>query len=138
MKEKYWIAFSSIEQIDSRFTKRLYDYFGDIEHAFNCNIQELENNTYGYCHYNHFGNTHQKQQYHWYRQLSTVKYHDKYDTWHVIKRCYHEKCYECFAEYGQQRRSAFHYLIIGNTAVECSCYYCSFRGGWKICWFRLY
>ncbi len=43
MKEKYWIAFSSIEQIDSRFIKRLYDYFGDIEKAFNCNLNELEN-----------------------------------------------------------------------------------------------
>ena len=43
MKEKYWIAFSSIEQIDSRFIKRLYDYFGDIEKAFNCNLKELEN-----------------------------------------------------------------------------------------------
>ena len=43
MKEKFWVAFSSIEQIDSRFIKRLYDYFGDIERAFNCNLKELEN-----------------------------------------------------------------------------------------------
>ena len=43
MNYKYWIAFSSIEQIDSRFTKRLYDYFGDIEKAFNCSLKELEN-----------------------------------------------------------------------------------------------
>ena len=43
MKDKYWIAFSSIEQLDSRFIKRLYDYFGDIEKAFNCNLKELEN-----------------------------------------------------------------------------------------------
>ena len=43
MNYKYWIAFSSIEQIDSKFIKRLYDYFGDIEKAFNCNIKELEN-----------------------------------------------------------------------------------------------
>lgn len=43
MKEKYWIAFSSIEQIDSRFIKRLYDYFGDVEKAFNCSVNELEN-----------------------------------------------------------------------------------------------
>ncbi len=43
MKEKYWIAFSSIEKIDSRFIKRLYDYFGDIEKAFKCDIKELEN-----------------------------------------------------------------------------------------------
>lgn len=43
MNDKYWIAFSSIEQIDSRFIKRLYDYFGNIEKAFNCNLKELEN-----------------------------------------------------------------------------------------------
>lgn len=43
MKKKFWIAFSSIEQIDSRFIKRLYDYFGDIEKAFNCNLNELQN-----------------------------------------------------------------------------------------------
>ena len=43
MKYKYWIAFSSIEQIDSRFIKRLYDYFGDIEKAFNSTAKELEN-----------------------------------------------------------------------------------------------
>ena len=43
MNYKYWIAFSSIEQVDSRFIKRLYDYFGDIEKAFNCNLNELKN-----------------------------------------------------------------------------------------------
>ena len=43
MKSKYWIAFSSIEQIDSRFIKRLYDYFGDIEEAFNSSLNELSN-----------------------------------------------------------------------------------------------
>ena len=43
MKEKFWIAFSSIEQLDSRFIKRLYDYFGDIEQAFNTSINELKN-----------------------------------------------------------------------------------------------
>lgn len=41
MKNKFWIAFSSIEQVDSRFTKRLYDYFGDIELAFNASEREL-------------------------------------------------------------------------------------------------
>ena len=41
MKSKYWLAFSSIEQLDSRFIKRLYDYFGDIEEAFNAPIKEL-------------------------------------------------------------------------------------------------
>ncbi len=43
MKNKYWIAFSSIEQIDSRFIQRLYNYFGDIEKAFNASIDELKN-----------------------------------------------------------------------------------------------
>jgi DNA processing protein len=43
MNYKYWIAFSSIEEIDSRFIKRLYDYFGDIEKAFNYNLNELKN-----------------------------------------------------------------------------------------------
>ena len=41
MKSKYWLAFSSIEQIDSRFVQRLYNYFGDIEIAFNASINEL-------------------------------------------------------------------------------------------------
>ena len=41
MKSKYWIALSSIEQIDSRFIQRLYNYFGDIEQAFNASISEL-------------------------------------------------------------------------------------------------
>ena len=32
---KFWIALSSIEEIDSSFIQRLYNYFGDIEKAFN-------------------------------------------------------------------------------------------------------
>ena len=43
MKNKYWIAFSSIEQIDSRFIQRLYNYFGDIEAAFNASLNDLKN-----------------------------------------------------------------------------------------------
>lgn len=35
--DKYWIALSSIEQVDSSFIQRLYNYFGDIEQAFNAN-----------------------------------------------------------------------------------------------------
>lgn len=35
MKNKYWVALSSIEEIDSSFIQRLYNYFGDIETAFN-------------------------------------------------------------------------------------------------------
>ena len=40
-KNKYWIALSSIEEIDSRFIQRLYNYFGDIEKAFNANDLSL-------------------------------------------------------------------------------------------------
>ena len=43
MNTKYWVAFSSIEQIDSTFIQRLYDYFGDIERAFNSSKKDLEN-----------------------------------------------------------------------------------------------
>ena len=32
---KFWVALSSIEEIDSSFIQRLYNYFGDIEKAFN-------------------------------------------------------------------------------------------------------
>ncbi len=42
MKRKYWIAFSSIEQIDSRFVQKLYNHFGDIEKAFNASINDLK------------------------------------------------------------------------------------------------
>ena len=35
MKNKYWVALSSIEEIDSSFIQRLYNYFGHIETAFN-------------------------------------------------------------------------------------------------------
>ncbi len=42
-KNKYWIAFSSIEEIDSSFILRLYNYFGDIESAFNANkLSDIE------------------------------------------------------------------------------------------------
>ena len=42
MKSKYWIAFSSIEQIDSAFILKLYNHFGDIEKAFNSSADELK------------------------------------------------------------------------------------------------
>lgn len=42
-KSKYWIAFSSIENIDSEFVLRLYNYFGDIEAAFNADESEFKN-----------------------------------------------------------------------------------------------
>lgn len=41
MLEKFWIGLSSIEQIDSAFIHRLYNYFGDIENVFNASRQEL-------------------------------------------------------------------------------------------------
>ena len=37
MKEKFWTAFSSIEEIDSIFVRKLYNYFGDIKSAFCAN-----------------------------------------------------------------------------------------------------
>ena len=40
-KNKFWIAFSSIEEIDSRFILDLYEHFGDIEIAFNSSEVEL-------------------------------------------------------------------------------------------------
>lgn len=41
MKDKYWIAFSAIEQLDSTFIQRLYNYFGDIEVAFRAELKDL-------------------------------------------------------------------------------------------------
>ena len=39
--DKFWIAFSTIEQVDSPFVQRLYNYFGDIERAFCATQKEL-------------------------------------------------------------------------------------------------
>ena len=41
MKTKFWTAFASIEQLDSTFIQRLYNYFGDIELAFNATLSDL-------------------------------------------------------------------------------------------------
>ena len=38
---KYWVAFSSFEEISSVFVKKLYDKFGNIEKAFNSTYSEL-------------------------------------------------------------------------------------------------
>ena len=35
MNNKYWVAFSSIEEIGSRTIEKLYQHFNDIEKAFN-------------------------------------------------------------------------------------------------------
>ena len=42
MNTKYWVAFSSIEQLDSTFIRKLYGYFGDIERAYNVSEKEIE------------------------------------------------------------------------------------------------
>ncbi len=42
MKTKFWTAFASIEQLDSTFIQRLYNYFGDIEAAWNATISDLK------------------------------------------------------------------------------------------------
>lgn len=41
-ENKYWIAFSSIEQIDSSFILKLYNHFGDIEKAFQASLYDLK------------------------------------------------------------------------------------------------
>ena len=40
---KYWVAFSSIEGIDSAFILRLYNYFGDIKQALLADEKEYKN-----------------------------------------------------------------------------------------------
>lgn len=42
MNNKYWIAFSSIEQVDSAFTLKLFGHFKDIEKAFNVSSDEIK------------------------------------------------------------------------------------------------
>lgn len=42
MKTKFWTAFASIEQLDSTFIQRLYNYFGDIETAWNASLSDLK------------------------------------------------------------------------------------------------
>ena len=39
---KFWTAFASIEQLDSTFVQRLYNYFGDVETAFNSKLDDLK------------------------------------------------------------------------------------------------
>ena len=42
MNEKYWVALSSIEQLNSDFILRLYNHFLDIERAFYATCDELK------------------------------------------------------------------------------------------------
>lgn len=41
MKTKFWTAFAAIEQLDSTFIQRLYNYFGDIETAWDAKLSDL-------------------------------------------------------------------------------------------------
>jgi len=43
MKDKYWISFSSIEEIGSKTVEKLFKYFNDIEKAFNCSYNDIKN-----------------------------------------------------------------------------------------------
>ena len=43
MENKYWIAFSSIEEIDSRFIQRLYNHFGNIKQIDGLSVKKAEN-----------------------------------------------------------------------------------------------
>ncbi len=42
MNTKYWTAFSAIEQLDSTFIQRLYNYFGDVETAYKATLNDLK------------------------------------------------------------------------------------------------
>lgn len=39
--KKYWVSFSSVEEFDSKFILALYEYFGDIQSAFEAGVNEL-------------------------------------------------------------------------------------------------
>lgn len=44
MKDKYWIAFSSMEEIGGSSVEKLFKYYNyDIEKAYNCNLCDLKN-----------------------------------------------------------------------------------------------
>ena len=44
MKDKYWIAFSSIEEINNKTVEKLFKYYNnDVEKAFNCNSADIKN-----------------------------------------------------------------------------------------------
>ena len=46
MDIKYWVAFSSIEQLESTFVQRLYNYYGNIEAAFNASKKDFKKQNY--------------------------------------------------------------------------------------------
>ena len=39
--DKYWVGFSSIEEVSSKFVLQLYNHFKNIEKAFNCAQKDL-------------------------------------------------------------------------------------------------
>ena len=39
--KKYWVGFSSVEEFDSKFILAMYEYFGDIQTAFETGVNEL-------------------------------------------------------------------------------------------------
>lgn len=39
--DKYWVGFSSIEEVSSKFVLQLYNHFKNIEKAFNCSQKDL-------------------------------------------------------------------------------------------------
>ncbi|MCR5265506.1 MAG: DNA-processing protein DprA [Cyanobacteria bacterium RUI128] len=39
--KKYWVGFSSVEEFDSKFILALYEYFGDIQSAYEAGVNEL-------------------------------------------------------------------------------------------------
>ena len=43
LKDKYYLAFSKIEEVTSAFVKKIYDKFNDIEHCWTCAPSELVN-----------------------------------------------------------------------------------------------
>ena len=44
MKDKYWIAFSSMEEIGNKSVEKLFKYFNkNIEKAYNCELSDLKN-----------------------------------------------------------------------------------------------
>ena len=43
MESKFWIGLSAIEQLDAKFFRAIYEYFGSAERAFNASLDDLKN-----------------------------------------------------------------------------------------------
>lgn len=74
-KDKFWIAFSSVENIDSEFILRLYNYFGDIELAWNVDKSEFQ----------HIDGLSIKKSENFLRERSNINIDEKFEL--VEKRC---------------------------------------------------